>query len=84
MDQYLHIYIYNYVYIHIYKVKVNIYIYMCVFSGRINIQFMYEFFLGPTSISQGFPMAFSEYIGIQDTETGIDVCKLSEKNFLRT
>jgi hypothetical protein len=29
-------------------------------------------------------MAFSEYIGIQDTETGIDVCKLSEKNFLRT
>ena len=82
MDQCLHVYIYIYNYIYISKSK---HIYMCVFSGRINIQLMYESYGGQHQFpTQGFLMAFSEYIGIQDTETGIDVCKLSEKNFLRT
>ena len=76
--------IHIYIIIYISKSK-HIYIYVCVFSGRINIQLMYESYGGQHQFpTQGFLMAFSEYIGIQDTETGIDVCKLSEKNFLRT
>ena len=44
---------------------------MGVFSGRINIQLMYESYGGQHQFpTQGFLMAFSEYIGIQDTETG--------------
>ena len=58
MDQYLHVYIYIYIIIYISKSK-HIYIYVCVFSGRINIQLMYESYGGQHQFpTQGFLMAF--------------------------